>query len=144
MSSACFARSLADLGMLLQGPRSPTSKRNSLTCCLISCEAKRVAYHQASIYETWWYTTPLTSQLIRQQVVEFLFDVGFLGPCRSMPRSAMDLAKHAKDLAKHAKDVAKHAEDVAKHAKELQSKPTHLRFPQFQFEIYVHLLLIYL
>ena len=79
----------------LQGPRSPTSKRNSLTCCLISCEAKRVIYHQASIYETWWYTTPLTSQLIRQQVVGFLFDVGFLGPCRSIPRSAKDLAKHA-------------------------------------------------
>ena len=23
------------------------------------------------------------------------FDVGFLGPCKSMPRSAKDLAKHA-------------------------------------------------
>ena len=56
----------------------------------------------------------------------------------------MDLARHAKDLAKHAKDLAKHAEDVAKHAKELQSKPTHLKFPQFQFETNVHLLLIYL
>ena len=33
----------------------------------------------------------------------FLFDVGLLGPCRSMPRSAKDLAKHANDLAKHAK-----------------------------------------
>ena len=61
-----------------------------------------------------------------------------------MPRSAMDLAKHAKDLAKHAKDVAKHAEDVAKHAQELQNKPTHFKFPQFQFETNVHLLLIYL
>ena len=35
----------------LQGPRSPTSKKNPPTCCLISCEAKRVMYHQASIYE---------------------------------------------------------------------------------------------
>ena len=25
---ACFATSLADLGMLLQGPKGPTSKRN--------------------------------------------------------------------------------------------------------------------
>ena len=39
----------------------------------------------------------------------FLFDVGLLRPCRSMPRSAKDLAKHAKDLAKHAEDVAKYA-----------------------------------
>ena len=32
-----------------QGPRSLTSKKNSPTCCLISCEAKRVVYHQAYI-----------------------------------------------------------------------------------------------
>ena len=38
-----YATSLADVGMLLQGPRSPTSKRNPPT-------------------------TPLASQLIRQQV----------------------------------------------------------------------------
>ena len=52
-----FARSLADLGMLLQGPRSPTSKRKPPTCCLISCEAKGVVYHQVSYLEAWWYTT---------------------------------------------------------------------------------------
>ena len=40
-----------------EGPRSPTSKKTPPTCCLISCEAKGVVYHQASIYETWWYTT---------------------------------------------------------------------------------------
>ena len=62
------------------------------------------------LMEAWWYTTPLASQLIRQQMGGFLFDVGLLGPCRSMPRSAKDLAKHAKDLAKHAEDVTKHAE----------------------------------
>ena len=63
------------------------------------------------VYGTWWYTTPLASQLIRQQVGGgFLFDVGLLGPCRSMSRSTKDLAKHAKDLAKHAENVAKHAE----------------------------------
>ena len=65
-----YATSLADLGMLLQGLRSPTSKRNTLT-------------------------TPLTSQLIRQQVGGFLFNVGLLGPCKSMPRSVKDDAKHA-------------------------------------------------
>ena len=40
--SACFP----------QGPRSPTSKKYPPTCCLIRCEAKRVVYHQASIYES--------------------------------------------------------------------------------------------
>ena len=30
-----------------QGPRSPASKKNPPTCCLISCEAKGVVYHQA-------------------------------------------------------------------------------------------------
>ena len=28
-------------------------------------------------FEVWWYTTPLTSQLIRQKVGGFSFDVGF-------------------------------------------------------------------
>ena len=37
-SSTCFP----------QGPRSPTSKINPPTCCLISCEAKGVVYHQVS------------------------------------------------------------------------------------------------
>ena len=32
-----------------QGLRSLTSKKNPPTCCLISCEAKGVVYHQASI-----------------------------------------------------------------------------------------------
>ena len=41
-----------------QGPRSPISKKNPPICCLISCEAKGVVYHQ-TLYETWWYTTPL-------------------------------------------------------------------------------------
>ena len=35
-SSACFP----------QGPRSPTSKIKPPTCFLISCEVKRVVYHQ--------------------------------------------------------------------------------------------------
>ena len=59
-----------------QGPRSPTSKKNPPTCCLISCEAKGVVYIEAR-----WYTTPFASQLIRQQVGGFFFDVGLLGPC---------------------------------------------------------------
>ena len=33
----------------LQGPRSPTSKINPPTCCLINCETKGVVYHQASL-----------------------------------------------------------------------------------------------
>ena len=58
------------------------------TCCLISYETKEVVYHQASRYETWWYITLSVSQFIRQQVRGFLFDVGLLGPCKSMLRSA--------------------------------------------------------
>ena len=92
--------SLADLGMLLQDPRSPTSKRNPSTCCLISCETKGVVYHQVSYLEAQWYTIPLTSQFIKQQVGGFLFDVRLLEPCKSMPRSARDVAKHAQDVAK--------------------------------------------
>ena len=46
----------------------------------------------------------------------FHFDVGLLGPCGSMPRSAKDLAKYAEDIAKHVQDIAKHVQDVAKHA----------------------------
>ena len=65
----------------LQRPRRAW-QRPRPTCCLISCEAKEVVYHQASIYETWWYTTPFASQLIRQQVEEFFFDVGLLEPCK--------------------------------------------------------------
>ena len=76
------------LGMpFSQGPRSLTSKKNSPTCCLISYETKGVVYHQTFIYETLWYTTPLASQLIRQQVGGFFFDVRLLGPCeKGMPR----------------------------------------------------------
>ena len=40
------------------------------------------------VYGTWWYTTPLASQLIRQQVGEggVFFDVGLLGPCKNACR----------------------------------------------------------
>ena len=34
-----------------------------------------------SSIEVWWYTTPLTSRLIRQQVGGFLFNMGLLGHC---------------------------------------------------------------
>ena len=34
--------------------------------------------------EAWWYTTPLASQLIRQQVGGYFFDVGLLGPCEKV------------------------------------------------------------
>ena len=71
-------------------------------------------YHQALIYiyiETWWYTTPLASQLIRQQVGGGggFFDVGLLGPCKkhakdvaSMPRTLQSMPRAAEDVAKHA------------------------------------------
>ena len=74
--------------------------------------ANGVVYHQASIYETWWYATPLTSQLIRQQVGGFLFDVGLLGPCKSMLRSAKDVASMPRTL----QSMPRSVEDVAKHA----------------------------
>ena len=43
-------------------------------------------------------TTPLASQFIRQQVGGFLFDVGLLGPCKSMLRSAEDIASMPRTL----------------------------------------------
>ena len=43
--------------------------------------------------ETWWYTTLLTSQLIRQQVGEFFFDVGLLGPCKKACRGGRGRCK---------------------------------------------------
>ena len=57
-SSVCFATSQACLQRsrrprhALQRSRSPTSKKNPPTCCLISCEAKRVVYHQASMLDS--------------------------------------------------------------------------------------------
>ena len=50
----------------------------------------------------------------------FLFDVGLLGPCKSMLRSAKDVAslpRTLQSMPRSAKDLAKHAEDVAKYAK---------------------------
>ena len=44
-----LAMSSASSTCFLQGPRSPISKINLPTCCLISCEAKGVMYHQVSI-----------------------------------------------------------------------------------------------
>ena len=55
----------------------------------------------------------------------FFFNVKLLGPCKSMPRSAKDLAKHAEDVAKHA-EVGR---GRCQACQELQSKPTHLKFP---------------
>ena len=93
-SSACiFARSLKF-----------HIEENSPTCCLISCEVKGIVYHQTSIYETRWYATPLTSQLIRQQVEEFFFDMGLLGPYKNACQGRRGRCKHAQDVAKHAED----------------------------------------
>ena len=43
--------------------------------------------------QTWWYTTPLASQLIRQQVGGFFFDVGLLGPCEKACRGGRGRCK---------------------------------------------------
>ena len=108
MSQACLATSLADLDMVLQGFKSHTSKRNPPTCCLISCEAKKVVYHKTSRYETWWYITPSASQLIRQQVRGFLFDVGLLGLCKSMLR-LVALLLWVPKMCRHALERPRHA-----------------------------------
>ena len=57
-TSACFCKVLG----------VPHQRETPPTCCLISYETKGVVYHQVSYMEAWWYTTPLASQLIRQQV----------------------------------------------------------------------------
>ena len=92
--------------------------------------------------KVWWYTTPLTSQLIRQQVGGFLFDVGLLGPCKSMLRSAENVASMPRTLQsmpRTLQSMPRTAKDIAKHAQELQSKPTHLRFPQKKLQIFFYL-----
>ena len=82
--------------------------------------------------EAWWYTTPLASQHIRQQVGGFFFDVGLLGPCKkcmprtprtlqsmprtprtlqSMPRTLQSMPRTLQSMPRMAEDVAKHAED---------------------------------
>ena len=68
-------------------------RRETPPCCLISCQGKGVVYHQASIYETWWYTIPLALQLIRQQLGGFFSDVGLLGPCEKACRGCLGCCK---------------------------------------------------
>ena len=64
-SSTCFP----------QGPRSPTSKINPLTCCLISCEAKGVVYHQALIILIWEPKAMLGVQTV-EPLPSLVFDWG--------------------------------------------------------------------
>ena len=54
------------------------------------------------ILETWWYTIPLASQLIRKQVEGFIFDVGLLGPCGKHAEEAEDVASMPRTLPRHA------------------------------------------
>ena len=112
---ACFTRSLAHLGMLLQGPM-----------------------------EAWWYTTPLASQLIRQQMggggVSSMWDSQDLEKtCQGRPRTLQSMPRALQSMPRS-------AEDVAKHAQELQNKPTYLRFPQAQIlsAIYIYIYIYYL
>ena len=67
-----LATSSVVLVMFQQCPRSPISKRNLPTCCLISCEVKGVVYHQTSIEDV--ASMPRTLQ--------------------SMPMTFEDVAKH--------------------------------------------------
>ena len=50
----------------------------------------------------WWYTTPLASQLIRQQVGEFFFDVGLLEPCEKACRGRQGRCQACLGVAKQA------------------------------------------
>ena len=69
--------------------------------------------------DAWWYTTLLTSQLIRQQVEGFFFDVRLLGPCKkhaedaedvaSMPRTLQSMPRTLQSMPRTSEDVAKHA-----------------------------------
>ena len=59
-----------------------------------SCQASlHILGSHTSIYETWWYTTPLASQLIRQQVGDVFFNVGLLGPCKYACRRRLGRCK---------------------------------------------------
>ena len=49
-------------------------------------------------WETWWYSTPLASQLIRQQVGGYFFDVGLLRPCGKHAEEAEDVASMPRTL----------------------------------------------
>ena len=71
-----LATSSAVLGMFQQGPRS-LWYTTPLTSQLIRQQVGGFLFDVG----TWWYITPLVSQLIRQQGGGFLFDVGLLGPC---------------------------------------------------------------
>ena len=85
------------LGNVLGRPRH-TLQRPRHACNVLDV----LGMHFCKYMEVWWYTTLLTSQLIRQQVGKF---------------SSM---WNSKDLAKmHAKDV----EDVASMPRTLQSMP---------------------
>ena len=82
-SQACLATSLVDLDMLLQGPKSPTSKRNHPPLAAL--------YGSLVVH----YSFGFTAYKVASGGRGVLFDVGLLGPCKSMPRLAKDLAKHA-------------------------------------------------
>ena len=91
-------------------PRRPTSKENPPTFCLISCKAKGVVYQQVSYdhRDAWWYTTPFASQLIRQKVGGFSFDMGRLGckACQGRPRTLLSMPSTLQSMPTTAEDVA--------------------------------------
>ena len=79
-SSACFA----------QGPRSPTSKINPPTYCLISCEAKGVVYHQNSlaVYKD-YKAKPLVRRSVHPRILHksnYNFDIGQFPNRQSLSR----------------------------------------------------------
>ena len=77
--------------------RSMPRRPRTLPSMPKSCQASLhiLGSHIKRAMEAWWYTTPLTSQLIRQQIGGYFFDVGLLGPCGKHAEEAEDVAKHA-------------------------------------------------
>ena len=100
---ACLGRCQGMPRTLPSMPRRPRTLPSMPRSCQASLHILGSHIKRAG---TWWYTTPLASQLIRKQVGGFIFDVGLLGPCE----------KHAEE-----------AEDVASMPRTLQSMPRTLR-----------------
>ena len=117
--------SLADLGMLLQGPRSPTSKRNLPTCCLISYESKGVVYHQVSIY----------GSLVVHYSLGFTAYKAASGGVSLRCGTPRTLQKHADVVQGRCKACWGRPKTLPSMPKTLQSVLTHLRYPQESYEL---------
>ena len=97
------------LGCFPQGPRSPTSKIKPPTCFLISCEAKGVVYHQASIYENLVVHYSLGFTAYKEASRGFYLRCGTprtlrepcrggRGRCQGMPRTLQSMPRRPRTL----------------------------------------------